>query len=519
MIDEDEYRWLKAGRLDEVEARIAAMLFRPNSGGMARGMSDRAHAVRSRRAAGQERRRSTSPQVVIKVAGSRKSRSGVRACVRYIGRLREGDRDVAVVRDEFGRRVPRAEIMARVEDWGLDDDRANASKTARENPLATLGERARLRNVQAWHLVLSVTIADDDTDKLVLAATAMIDECFTRQGYRCLWALHLDRPGRPHVHVVVKAVSEFGSRLRFDVHGDYLDTLRAEFAECLRMAGLNFDGVRREDRPDLRNRIAAGDEALRPAWRLDRGDGDLFRRAPGWVSRFGRDYLDRQFPGVLPSLPPAPVWRRWLNKFQPMPEPQAPPGTEVLLDDFAGIYRDPIRALNSWHGLVMDRAVRVRDRDHFPNRSLAEWYLEHRPEVFGAVIPGTSPQPELRRKMRALPLQAPESGIIQSNDPTMLEIWCRIKSLRRVGRDRRALAGNLVRLAEISMVRTEDPAIVRDILAGISTTLRQPVQALTVGATPLPHSTAPRSASPKASHVGRPARGRRSPSRLDGAER
>lgn len=478
MIDEDEYRWLKAGRLDEVEARIAAMLFRPNASGMARGMSDRAHTLRSRRAAGQERRRSVSPQAVVKVAGSRKSRSGVRACVRYIGRLREGDSDVAVVRDEFGRRVPRAEIMARVEDWGLDDDRANISKTARENPLAALGERARLHNVQAWHLVLSVTVPDDDAEKLVPAATTMIDECFTRLGHKCLWALHLDRPGRPHVHVVVKAVSEFGSRLRFDIHGDFIDSLRAEFAACLRLAGLEYDGVRREDRPDLRNRIAAGEEALRPAWRLDRGDGDLLRRAPGWVSRFGRDYLDRRFPGVLPSPPPAPVWRRWLNKFQPMPEPKAPPGTELLLPDFARVYRDPIRALISWHGLALERAVRVRDLDHFPNRPLAEWYLEHRPEVFGAVIPGTSPQPELRRKMRALPLQAPESGIIQSNDPTMLEIWCRTKSLRRVGRGRRELAGNLVRLAEISMVRTEEPAMVRDILAGISTALRQPMAAI-----------------------------------------
>lgn len=181
MIDEDEFRLLKAGRLDEVEARIAAMLFRPSLRGMARGMSDRAHTLRSRRAAGQERRRSTSPQAVVKVAGSRKSRSGVRACVRYIARLREGDRDVAVTRDEFGRRVPRAEVMARVEDWGLDNDCANASKTARENPLAALGERALLRNVQAWHLVLSVTVPDDDADKLVRAVTVMVDECFARQ--------------------------------------------------------------------------------------------------------------------------------------------------------------------------------------------------------------------------------------------------------------------------------------------------------------------------------------------------
>lgn len=480
MIDEDEFRWLKAGRLDEVEARIAAMLFRPNSGGMARGMSDRSHALRSRRAAGQERRRSTSPQAVIKVAGSRKSRSGVRACVRYIARLREGDRDVAVTRDEFGRRVPRAEIMARVEDWGLDDDRANASKTARENPLATLGERARLHNVQAWHLVLSVTVPDDDAGRLVQAVTIMVDECFTRHGHKCLWALHLDRPGRPHVHVAVKAVSEFGSRLRFDIHGDYLDTLRAEFAECLRLAGLQFDGVRREDRSELRNRIATGEEALRPAWRLDRGDGDLSRRAPGWVSRFGRDYLGRRFPGVLPPPPPTPAWRRWLNKFHPLPEPKAPPGTELLLPDFARVYRDPIRALISWHGFAMERAVRVRDLDHFPNRSLAEWYLEHRPEVFGAVFPGTSPQPGLRRKTRALPLRASEGGLILVPDPTFLETWRRVKRLRRTGRDRPELAGNLVRLAEISMVRTEEPAVVRDILVGISTALQQPMAAIAV---------------------------------------
>lgn len=484
MIDEDEYRWLKAGRLDEVEARIAAMLFRPNSGGMARGMSDHAHAVRSRRAAGQERRRSVSPQAVVKVAGSRKSRSGVRACVRYIGRLREADRGAAVVRDEFGRRVPRAEIMAQVDDWGLDDDRANISKTARENPLAALGERARLHNVQAWHLVLSVTIPDDGAGTLVQAVTVMIDECFTRRGYRCLWALHQDRSGRPHVHVVVKAVSEFGSRLRFDIHGDYLDTLRAELAECLRLVGLQFDGVRREDRPDLRNRIASGEEALRPAWRLDRGDGDLSRRAPGWVSRFGRDYLDRRFPGVLPSPPPAPVWRRWLNKFQPQPEPETPPGTELLLPDFARVYSDPIRALISWHRLTLEGAVRVRDRDHFPNRSLSEWYLEHRPEVFGELAPSASPKPELRRKMRSLQLLAPEGGLIQPPDPAMLEIWCRVKSLRRVGRDRRELAGNLVRLAEISMVRTEDPAIVRDILAGISSALQQPMAAIAVNTSP-----------------------------------
>ncbi len=90
-----------------------------------------------------------------------------------------------------------------------------------------------------------------------------MDEVFSEPGFRVMWALHRDHADHLHAHVIVRALSRFGDRIRCDRAGDYLFGVRTIFAQNLQRAGLEYTATRREDRGQLREAIIAGYEPLR----------------------------------------------------------------------------------------------------------------------------------------------------------------------------------------------------------------------------------------------------------------
>lgn len=447
-MDDDDLWRLKMGRFSDVEERLYARLLRF---GRSRGdgLSSRALAWRARHVDGAWRL-NQGPQVVVKAAGSRKSRAGARACVRYAARLRDDDHDQVPLFDEFGRELPGNQVFKVLDSWGLEPDGDNLSAQARRGGEAGLPERRRLRTVQTWHFVLSITTEPDrDVEEpLVRAAAATIDALFTRHGYRVIWALHRDHLERPHVHAVVKAVSETGARLRCDIHGDLFDTMRAEFAANLSAAGLPFQAARREDRSDLRAQVMKGEVPLRP-WRRRAKRGDLMVRAPGWFARFGEDYIKRLKQGEQTFPPESVIGRLWRKlAVRSDAPPRMPAALAVVYPLFQRVYRNPHRAMASWRHLAAEGGTGAS------TRRLAEWYVRHRPEVFGELLPGVRPNGDLALQLRKVVLPSVEAvPMMPSPNPALVAELVRIRWRRRVARDRRRVIGSLLRLAGIARVR------------------------------------------------------------------
>ncbi|MEP0337126.1 MAG: hypothetical protein ABJ388_00280, partial [Alphaproteobacteria bacterium] len=215
-------------------------------------------------------------EVIVKAAGAPKTIRGVRGAVRYIGRItkleEKEEAEPAQLYDGWGREVSEGDIESELAQWSLRTDRDNLSRRARElkdqdeGGERALSERERFWNVQARHFIWSIIDdGDDETtiEKLRRSALVTIDTLFTAQGFPCLWALHRDHADHPHVHVVVGAVSENGERLRCDLHGDYLYSMRVELAANLRTAGLGYIATLREDRTAMREDILSGARPLR----------------------------------------------------------------------------------------------------------------------------------------------------------------------------------------------------------------------------------------------------------------
>jgi hypothetical protein len=456
-MDDDDDLWrLKIGRFSDADERLYARLFRlrrPRS----RTLSGRALSWRARHV-DSGWRMNDGPQVVVKAAGSSKSRSGVRACICYIARLRAQDDAVVPVFDEMGRPVARDQVFGTLASWALDADSDNLAPAARHQPDVQLPERLRLRHVQSRHLVMSIRADDMAAGAAILrdAVAATIDGVFTRQGHRVLWAIHTDTPGRPHAHVVVKALSELGGRLRCDIHGDLFDTIRSELALNLTLAGLPHQAARCEDRADVRTAVLSGVKPLRR--KRGRGDGDLLRRAPAWCAEYGAGLV-----APSPSPPPLHQWLRYLvprrkKSVQPF---EGPEEYRLAFSLAQEIFCDPNAALVSWQRLTMEGSNRRANGSvHYPSRALALWYLKRRPDIFGDLLPGFSPSASvpLASALARVTLPPPEAQPVRAGviDPTLAVAIARHLLERRMGRDRKRIAVSLSRLAALVLDRHGD---------------------------------------------------------------
>jgi len=139
------------------------------------------------------------PEVLIKVSGGGKSAAAVQAHLAYIDR--HGRLEVLTDEGETLKGKGVAEYL--VDDWNLYVGKGQYW------PAAQTGAKDR-RPKQVHNLVFSMPAGTEPT-KLLAATQKFAREKFKLR-YRYAMVLHTDQQ-HPHVHVVVKAVSEQGERL------------------------------------------------------------------------------------------------------------------------------------------------------------------------------------------------------------------------------------------------------------------------------------------------------------------
>lgn len=414
-------------------------------------------------------RRNHGPQVIVKAAGRRKSASGVKACIRYIARMRLQDSLSVPVYDEFGQIV---DPMTACSAWDLLSDQDNLSRKARErsDDLPALPLAQRLYHVQAHHFVISAGLAVEDTAMAAAfhhALHAGIDQLFASRGYQALWAVHEDAKHR-HAHVVVKAVSRFGERLRLDIHGEAFDAMRQAFAEALTATGMPAQAVRREDRADLRASIMAGQAFLR--WPKRPGNGDLTERAPAWFRRHGHQIVKRQQSAS--TISPQKSWWRKLLK----PKVARPVALERIacpdsIPAFSDLFHDPGAALQCLRELAAGEVGRH-------NLALARWYLLRQPGVFGALKPHAPAQRNLAlRQVGRLPALPPMTVSAPQIPGNWDDFYRTFRDDRRKKRQRNVVLMSLWRLAG-SVLCPDNPAQAQSVLSrALSSLWARPIEA------------------------------------------
>ncbi len=202
-----------------------------------------------------------TPEVMVKVlSGGASSAKAVRRHLEYIGR--KGD--VELHTDEGEALKDRAAAGQLPEDWSLDLEEAGASRQ--------IGRGTRARPPRLVHKIVFSMPPGTNPDKVLTAVQNLCREEFALK-HRYVMALHTD-DAHPHVHVVLKAVSEQGGRL--NIKKAHLKEWRVKFAAHLRELGVaanatprRFRGI--EQRPVPRPFL----------WMLRRQDAHYDEKTPG----------------------------------------------------------------------------------------------------------------------------------------------------------------------------------------------------------------------------------------------
>lgn len=183
-----------------------------------------------------------APEVVIKVV-SRGSETleAVRGHVETMGKGKH-----RALEDDQGEPVRgKAAAERLIEDWDLDLE-------------VLLGrrvyiDRSRPKPLKLVHKLVFSMPAGTSPEKLFAAVRNFVEREFTCHRYAL--GLHTDEP-HPHVHVIVKAVSEQGPRL--NIRTATLRGWREEFARHLRAQGIEANATRwaaRRRRPLIRGPV------------------------------------------------------------------------------------------------------------------------------------------------------------------------------------------------------------------------------------------------------------------------
>ena len=176
------------------------------------------------------------PEVMVKVSGGASSVAGAVAHLRYVDR--QGD--LAIETDE-GQTVQRqGSERTLAADWDLE-------ASAAENGRPYRGRAGR----KAFKLVYNVVFSmpqGTPPDKLLEAVRRFAREQFALQ-HRYAFVLHTDQK-HPHVHLIVKVLSEHGQRL--NIRKATLREWRSRFAEQLRAQGVPANATERAVRGQTR---------------------------------------------------------------------------------------------------------------------------------------------------------------------------------------------------------------------------------------------------------------------------
>jgi Relaxase/Mobilisation nuclease domain len=183
---------------------------------------------------------SRMPEVMVKVLSRGASDlNAVRKHLEYIGRKGEVDLE----RDGGDKGQAVKDLL---DDWDLELDEYRAS-----SDLSATDRKEALRLV---HKVLFSMPAGTPPAKVLTAVQNFCREEFALK-HRYAMALHTDEP-HPHVHVVIKAISEQGQRL--NIRKAMLRRWRADFARHLRALGVPANATQRYVRGETTVRKSDG---------------------------------------------------------------------------------------------------------------------------------------------------------------------------------------------------------------------------------------------------------------------
>lgn len=169
------------------------------------------------------------PEVMIKVTGGGQSVGAVWRHLRYIDR-RGG---LELETDDGERLQVKGAEKALLEDWGL-------ALQEREDKVIYNGLPGR-KPVKLVHNLMFSMPKGTPPKKLLAAVRHFAQETFALQ-HRYAMVLHTDQD-HPHVHLVLKAVSEKGARL--NIRKETLRQWRRDFAEALRVQGVAANATER----------------------------------------------------------------------------------------------------------------------------------------------------------------------------------------------------------------------------------------------------------------------------------
>ena len=181
-----------------------------------------------------------TPEVVIKVSGGGHSVGAVAAHFRYIDR--KGELDIET--DEGDRISGKGTERELLDDWGLAEQPANSTYS---------GMPGRKPTKLVHNIVFSMP-AGTPPDKLLAAVRNFAQEKFALE-HRYAMVLHTDHD-HPHVHLVIKALSEQGVRL--NIRKATLREWRRDFAHALRAQGVAANATERAVRGESRTQKLDG---------------------------------------------------------------------------------------------------------------------------------------------------------------------------------------------------------------------------------------------------------------------
>lgn len=267
------------------------------------------------------------PEVMVKVSGGGTSSGAVAAHFRYIDRRGQLEIETDDGEPLRGKGVE----QDLVKDWDLQTDEVESRFPYGGNPGRRPGKLVH-------NIVLSMPMGTSP-DKLLAASRAFAREEFALK-HRYAMVLHTDQ-NHPHVHLVVKAMSEQGERL--NIRKANLREWRHEFARHLRDHGVAANAteraVRGESRTHKTDRIyraerhtesthtreraeAVADELLNGGLRIEPGKSQLVETRKevehGWraindilISQ-GQSELAAQVTNFVNQMPPAWTEKEWI---------------------------------------------------------------------------------------------------------------------------------------------------------------------------------------------------------------
>jgi len=183
-----------------------------------------------------------TPEVMVKVSGGARSTKGAIAHLRYIDRNGELELETDEGSTLKGDGIERALVS----DWDLE-----ASEARARSPYRGQGGR---RPSKLLHSVILSMPRGTPPEKLLAASRTFAREQFGLK-HRYAMALHTDQD-HPHVHLVIKAMSEEGRRL--NIRKATLREWRRQFAHHLRAQGVAANATERAVRGQSRSTLKDG---------------------------------------------------------------------------------------------------------------------------------------------------------------------------------------------------------------------------------------------------------------------